>query len=304
MRIGYPCMNYSVGCTSASTFRLASYTDARLESAVASNLACLRRILEFNAAHGIFFFRITSDLVPLASHPVCRFDWRRRFAPELAELGRYIKRSGMRAASHPDQFVVLSSPSPKIVENSVGELAWQADLFDLMGLGRDAKLQIHAGGVYGDKPAAVKRFAAAFKRLPAKIKRRLCVENDDRLYTAADCLEISALTGAPVIFDYFHHSCLNNGEKAGEIMRACAATWKKADGPMIVDYSSQKPGGRFGAHSDSLDAGDFRKFLTASAGTGYDLMLEIKDKEKSALKALALAGSRAGPGLTRLGKQH
>lgn len=289
MRIGYPCMNYSVGCTSASTFRLASYTDARLEAAVASNLACLRRILEFNREKGILFFRVSSDLVPLASHPVCKFDWRKRFAPELEELGAFIKAHGMRAAAHPDQFVVLSSPDPRIVANGAGELAWQADLLDLMKLGPDAKLQIHAGGVYGDKPAAARRFAAAYRKLPAKIRRRLCVENDDRLYSAADCLAISGETGIPVIFDYFHHLCLNGGEKPAAALRACAATWKKKDGPPIVDYSSQKKGGRFAAHADTLDPADFRKFLAETAGIEFDLMLEIKDKEKSALKALALA---------------
>lgn len=81
MRIGYPCLNTSVGCSPARTFRLASYSDVRLVETVERNLACTDAILHYNVAHGLLAFRLTSDLVPFASHPVCAYAWQERFRP-------------------------------------------------------------------------------------------------------------------------------------------------------------------------------------------------------------------------------
>jgi UV DNA damage endonuclease len=63
-------------------------------------------------------------------------------------------------------------------------------------------------------------------------------------------------------------------------------TWKKSDGVPMVDYSSQLPGHRQGAHAKSIDVQLFQDFLNHTKGLDFDIMLEIKDKEKSALKAL------------------
>ncbi len=67
MKIGYPCINRTVKCCSAK-FRLSSYSEERLIETTAANLMCLEKILEFNRARSILFFRITSDLIPFASH--------------------------------------------------------------------------------------------------------------------------------------------------------------------------------------------------------------------------------------------
>ena len=69
MRIGYPCTNRTLGCRGGRTLRLASFSLERLDEIVSSNLRCLETMLHFNAEHGIRFFRISSDLIPFASHP-------------------------------------------------------------------------------------------------------------------------------------------------------------------------------------------------------------------------------------------
>jgi len=285
MNIGYPCINRSLGCTASHTFRLRSYSSARLFETVRANLLCLRRVLEFNRENNLLFFRVTSDLVPFASHPVCADPWPEAFAAEFSSLGALIKNSTMRISMHPDQFTLINSPDADIFRRSAAELNYHALVLDLLGLDLTAKIQIHGGGVYGDKSKSLDRFCRRFERLNKKIRRRLVVENDDRQYTVADCLQISRRTGIPVLFDSFHHQLNSNGEDVAGAMGMAAATWGKRDGPPMVDYSSQKKGERSGSHTESIDLRDFAAFITAAGSLDFDIMLEIKDKEKSALLA-------------------
>ncbi len=289
MRIGYPCINRSIGCTPSRTFRLASYSDDRVDKTVKANLDCLLKILSYNAAHGILFFRITSDMVPFASHPVCTFPWQKHFAEEFRTIGDFIRFHRFRISMHPDQFVLLNAPDEGVLERSVADLVYQAQVLDLMGLDDSAKLQIHLGGVYRNKTASMERFIENYERLDDAIRRRLVIENDERLYTISDCLAIHERTGIPVLFDVFHHALYNNNECMADLLEPVRASWKKTDGIPMVDYSSQQPGKRPGAHAEHINPEDFRSFLQSSKPFDIDVMLEIKDKEKSAELALSIA---------------
>lgn len=289
MKIGYPCVNEAMDCSAANTFRLASYSEARLLAAVAANLACLRRLLEWNVAQGLLFFRMGSGIVPFGSHEINAFPWQQHFAADFREIGDYIKAHDLRVSFHPDQFVVLNSPSPAIVKRSVEELVYQGSMLDLMGLDGTAKLQIHVGGLYGDRELAITRFAAVHATLPAAVRARVVVENDDRLFSLRDCLHLHELCGVPILFDNFHHECLHHGEPMPEALRLAAATWHPtADGVPMMDYSSQALGERKGKHTDDLVEESFRGFLAQLHGLDMDLMLEIKNKEASALRAVAI----------------
>lgn len=295
MRIGYPCINRSAGCSAGRTFRLASYSRDRLYATVAANLACLETILDFNRDHSLLFFRISSDLVPFASHPVCSDPWQEACGPAFARIGRRIREEGHRVSMHPDQFVLINALDPGIVERSVAELAYHAEVLDLFGLDATAKVQVHVGGVYGDREASTRRFVDAYGRLPEPVRRRLVIENDDGRYTAADCLVISDETGVPVLFDRFHHEVFGAGEPVTDVISRVAATWGPGDGAPMTDFSTQAIGKRPGAHAASLDREVFVRFLAESRGYDLDVMLEIKDKERSAL--LALEAARADPRL-------
>ena len=291
MRIGYPCINRSIGCSGSRTFRLASYSEKRLVETVDNNLACLQRMLQFNVEHGLLFLRITSDLVPFASHPVCRLRWQEHFAPALRRLGRFVKRHRMRISMHPDQFTLLNSPDRGILRRSIRELLYHCDVLDVMGLTAVAKIQIHVGGAYGDKPRSISRFVRRHRELEPRLLKRLVVENDDRIYTAEDCLELSRQCGIPVLFDVFHHQINPSGDGITSMLGRCAATWRRRDGLPMVDYSSQEPGARKGKHAETLDMKAFQKFLRDSCPHDFDVMLEIKDKEASALRAFAAAAN-------------
>jgi len=282
MRIGYPCINRTIGCRGDRTFRLASYSRERLYHTVSGNLACLQHILEWNRESGFLFFRISSDLVPFASHPVCTHHWQDHFAAEFAVLGAFIRENGIRISMHPDQFIILNARDEKIVARSIAELTYHAEVLDGMGLDTTAKIQLHVGGVYGDQEESRERFVRVYEHLDPAIHRRLVIENDERRYSAADCLAIHERTGIPVLFDVFHHSCNNDGESLGDVLTSVGKTWSSRDGLPMVDYSSQHPEKRPCSHAEHIDTGDFSAFLVQSQPHDFDIMLEIKDKEASA----------------------
>jgi UV DNA damage endonuclease len=88
------------------------------------------------------------------------------------------------------------------------------------------------------------------------------------------------------VFDSFHHKCLNNGEELKKCVFKAVKTWKKKDGCLMIDYSEQAKNSRLGAHAKSINVGAFKKFIETIKGIDVDIMLEIKDKEKSALKVV------------------
>ena len=288
MKVGYACINTSVGCSSSKTFRLKSYSEARLKDTINKNLTCLEQIIDYNVKKGLLFFRISSDIIPFASHPICKLNWQELYKDRLQKIGIFIKKNKMRISMHPDQFTILNALDQTIVERSKKELLYHTQFLDLLGLNQSEKIQIHVGGAYGNKEISIDRFITQYNSLDQSIKNRLLIENDERLFTVNNCLYISHLTGIPVLFDSFHHSILNNGESYHDALENCSKTWKKKDGPPMIDYSSQNPDGKTGNHAQHIDSNDFFRFLLQIRGIECDIMLEIKDKERSALKASGL----------------
>jgi len=287
MRIGYPCLNLSLDCKSSRTFRLKNYSESRLIETVENNLKCLKKILVYNRKHNLLFFRITSDLVPFGSHPILKYNWQEHFREKFEEIGKFIKESKMRITMHPGQYTVLNSNKQKVFENAINDLEYHIDILDLMDLNPTAKAQIHVGGVYGDKEKSLQRFIKRYHNLNSKIKKRLIIENDEKSYTLEDCMKIHRETDIPVVFDTFHHECNNNGESINTAFQIFTKTWRK-NGLPIIHYSTQHPIKGNYSHAENIDLDHFKNFLQKTKQFDFDIMLEIKNKEKSALKAVEL----------------
>ncbi len=286
MKIGYPCKNLSLGCSTSNTFRIRNYSKENLVKKIEQNLQCLKDILEYNVKNNLLFFRLSSDLIPFASHNICSYDWIKNFKTEFKFIGDYIKKFNFRISIHPDQFVVLNSKNEKVIKNSIKELIYHAKILSLMELDNTAKIQIHLGGVYAEKEKSILRFIKTYDNLPKQVKNRLVIENDDRNYNLEDCIKVYSFIGIPIVFDVFHHRINCSQESVSKAIIKCGKTWSKEDGLLMVDYSSQKKNARIGSHIEHIDIEDFKIFLQQTKKYNFDIMFEIKDKEKSALEAI------------------
>src|SRR5579875_34296 len=253
-------------------------TPERLRGLITANLAALQETLCYALAHDIRMFRISSDIIPFGGHPVNALPWWEEFAAPLAEIGALIRAREMRVSMHPGQYTLFSSPDVTVTANAIADLVWHARFLDALGVGSECKIVIHVGGAYGDKRAAMQRWAERYRELPPAVRRRLVLENDERLFGTEDVLELAAITGVPVVFDVFHHRVMG-GMPLAEALVAAFAIWREVDGPPKTHISSQEPGARPGTHAHYVDVDDFVSFLAVAPPQPFDVMLEAKEKD-------------------------
>ncbi|MFX0084785.1 MAG: UV DNA damage repair endonuclease UvsE [Candidatus Hodarchaeota archaeon] len=287
MKIGFVgSANTTIRCKPDKTFRLTSYSKTRVMHTIERNLQCIQKTIEFSSQNSLYFYRI-ADFIPFISHSIS-ISWEeidKIYSDLFVTIGKTIKKHNMRISMHPGQYTIINSPKQEIVEKSIKELEANAWILDKFQLNKTAKIQIHVGGVYGNKAKSLQRFVENFKNLPEFVKKRLVIENDDRLFDLKDCLKLSTEITTPIVFDAFHHSINNNNESIFDSLYAMKDLWKKDDGIPMVDWSYQEPRSRIGRHANSIDLSLFKKFIYETNGMDFDLMLEIRDKEKSAIEA-------------------
>lgn len=295
-KIGYACLTLGVPGTQLKSCVMKNASAERLHGLMADNLAALDRMLDYNIAAGIRLFRISSDIIPFGSSPVNTLDWPSLFRGELLALGQKIKANGLRVSMHPGQYTVLNSPDAGVVARAVEDLRYHNRFLDALGVPAECKIILHAGGVYDDREAALERFAGEFDRLDAGIKARLALENDERCYGIADILALSRRVGVPAVYDCLHNAVHPSDKARSDAywVEACRETWKREDGRQKIHYSAQAAGKPKGSHSARVNLGDFLRFYDTVKGFEPDIMLEVKDKNLSAVKCLnAVAAGRS-----------
>ncbi len=270
---------------------------AKLARLCVANAEALLASLRFCADHGIGCFRINSQILPIKTHPT--WGYQVTDLPEgdeivrrFKECGRFAKQHKLRTCFHPDQFVILNSQRPEVVEASVRELEYQAEVAEWVGAD---VINIHGGGAFGDKAKALGDFARNLKLLTHRVRSRLTIENDDKIYTPDDLLPVCKAEGIPLVYDVHHHRCNRDDLSIEQATRRAMATWNRE--PMF-HISSPIAGWRGPTperHHDFIDVEDFpacwrRKTITVE--------VEAKAKEVAVLKLqeqLSIGRKVAGP---------
>lgn len=252
----------------------------RLSELCMENATALAHALAWCADHGIGGFRINSQILPLKTHPDAGY--RVEDLPQadaireaFTRCGRFARKNGMRLSFHPDQFVVLNSPRPDVVRSSIDELEYQAMVAEWVGAD---VVNIHGGGAYGDKRAALKRLIQGLDRLTDRVRRRLTLENDDRTYTPTDLLPVCRTAGLPLCYDVHHHRCLPDSLTVDACTEAVLDTWNREPlfhlSSPIEGWDGPDPR----RHHDFIQAADFPAAWSKLAIT---IEIEAKAKERA-----------------------
>ena len=286
MSIGYACLNIGTPNTNIRSVTQRNATPEKLAEVTAYNLAALEKMIDYNRKNGIKLFRISSDLIPFGSSPVNTLSWPEIHKEAFDRIGSKIRKSGMRVSLHPGQYTVLNSPTEDVVARAIADLIYHDRILTALGTGQTNKIVLHVGGIYDDKKEALQRFEQNFRRLPEAVQNRLIIENDDRLYNIEDVLTLANRLQIPAVYDNLHHAI--NPPTAGGAdpywITEAKKTWKTTDGKQKIHYSHQALGKRPGAHTDTIHLETFLTFHDQLEDKQIDIMLEVKDKNLSAIK--------------------
>ncbi len=258
---------------------------ARLSELCLDNARALFAAVEEVHRLGIGAFRVSSPLLPLYTHP--EVGYRLEELPSGEEITKTLgsvkalkERLHIRLSLHPDQFTLLSSPRPEVTAAALKELDYQVMLAVLIGAD---VINIHGGGVYGDKNSALLRLVEQISALPDPIRSRLTLENDDHSYTVKDLLPVCEKLSIPLVYDVHHHRCNPDDLTISEATDACIQSWRQLEREPHFHISSPKFGwqGKPKPHADFIDIDDFPEEWMHIDAT---IDVEAKAKELAVMK--------------------
>lgn len=295
VRLGYVAIALKLPkVTSSSTVTYTTYSKLlseeeklnKLKKVTLSNLDDLYKILQYNIENKIHFYRITSALIPLATHPeVSNWNYRKIFNKDFEKIGKLIQESNMRVDTHPDQFNVINSVKDEVVKNTERNLIHHVRLFEDINYSL-GKMVLHIGSAEGGKEKAMERFITNFKAFPKEITSKLILENDDKTFTAKEVLHICKTVEAPMVLDIHHHACNNEGEDLVQIIEEFLSTWDKEILPPKIHISTPRDGEKDKKHADYIYAEDFVRFIESCRvfNRDIDIMIEAKQKDLALYK--------------------
>lgn len=257
------------------------------------NIADMHKMMEYNDAHSIRCFRLSSNIYPHFTDDVTESYTIDFSVKELELAGETSRRCKQRLLMHPGQYNQVGANTDRVFEKTVEDLSHHADILDAMGVGDEGVLIVHGGGMYGDKFKTVMRWINNFKRLPPKVRRRLVLENCEKCYSLSDVLVISDTLREdghelPVVFDSHHYECyeqLHPDEEPGDLhnlMKRVVESWGSRRPLMHI---SNQGTGRVGHHSDYITrVPDIFRYVAEELNVDFDLEVEAKMKEKAIFK--------------------
>ena len=289
IRLGYACVPVTIDETSSHTITYTTYkklgkrANDKLDSVINNNFKSLENILKYNIRNDITFFRMTSELLPLLTHPDVNYDFFNKYSSNFKRIGNIIKKNNLRVDMHPSAYSVLNSVNENVVISTINILKNYQKMYEYMGI--NSYLVLHVGSKTNGKKESIKRFINNFNRLPNDIQKLIILENDDKSFNIRNVLNICETLNIPMVLDYHHFKVNKNNEKIEDYIERIFNTWN--DIPKI-HFSSPKDNKNKRAHNDYINSDDFIDFLERIKFTNrdFDVMIEAKKKDEALFKLI------------------
>lgn len=263
------------------------------------SLAYLRDILLYLQANDIRMYRMHARVLPY-SHERTAAELAREVAwcgRQLATVGDLTRESRVRLGVHPYGIAVLNAPNEEQAESAARYVEGLANMMEAMGLGPEAVIVLHVGGVYDSVSSSRERFIRRYDALPDSARLRVALEQDDHRFSHADTRLIHERTGVRLVFDNLHHAVLNpEGIPASEALAYALNTWPPSVRPKVhfatpctemrrLAGSARIKAPTWTEHSDYVNPFAFIGFARETAALRpFDIMLEAKARDLALLK--------------------
>ena len=293
VRLGY--VSISKALTNVTSSHSISYTNYiknncdinKVYYQIEKNLIDLNKIITYNIKNNIHFYRLSANLIPLATHEKVSFDYIENFQDHYKNIRKKIKESKMRVDIHTDQYTIINSTNKDVLTNAIKSLDHQYKVLSLLGASKT--LIVHIGSNTFGKENSLTRFINNFNKLPDYLKKAIAIENDDKIFNILDTLDLCKKLNTSCVLDYHHHIC--NGKDNIDIKKyyqEIFATWKSKN-PKI-HFSSPKNNTKkdIRSHNDYIDLDSFIDFIEEVKiyKTDIDIMIEAKEKDDAMFRLI------------------
>ncbi len=288
IRLGYACISKTLDITSSHTITYTNYEKTRnkeekLIEITNKNLNNLEEILKYNIKNNIHFYRMSSKIIPLATHPNIKLNMLNISKEKLEYIGNIIKENNLRVDIHLDEYCVLNSTNPNIVSSTINIIKFYKNMLKTMNI--ESYMILHIGSSAFGIEKSITRFINNFKKLDEESKKMIILENDDKVFKIEDVLKICKILNIPMVLDYHHYKC-NKVEPLEENIKEIINTWENKTPKMHL--SSKKNNKEFRSHHDYININDFIELtnILKTQNKNIDIMIEAKQKDMALFKLI------------------
>jgi UV DNA damage repair endonuclease len=201
---------YNTGTTTVAWLKRQSQpvAEEKLWDLMKGNIESTRKLVEKvgKLDEHLRMVRLSSDILPVYTQSDFAYFWRLSdvrtyMEKEFAKVGDIARSSNVKLSMHPGQFTVLASENDGIVDRSIEEFEYHADMARMMGYGKtfqDFKINVHISGKRG--PAGIR---AAYQKLSPEARNCITIENEENSWGLNDCLDLGNIL--PIVLDIHHH---------------------------------------------------------------------------------------------------
>lgn len=292
IRLGYACISETLnGVTSSSSYTYTNYMKEqdknKLDRVIKSNLVDLEKIIDYNIANNIHFYRLSSKIIPLATKEDVVFNYESKYSKYYHSISKKIRENHMRVDFHPDQFCVLNSVNQEVVKNSIEILKYHYNILNMLQV-KDKVLVLHIGSSTFGKKNSLTRFINNYNTLPSNLKKSIVIENDDKVFNIKDCLYLNEKLDIPVVLDYHHYICNHETLDLDLYIEKIFKTWRYQNPKIHFSSPKNKTKKDMRSHHDYIDSNQFIEFIEMikKYSVDLDIMIEAKKKDDALFRLI------------------